>query len=441
MLRLTTTHPSAFALALGFAPLAVCQQDAPSTTAQQPPPAEEQGEQEPEAVGGDREWVGGMPWWRWSRAGGDLADHRRWLEEQGVEVGGGLTMDWAGTWHGGLRNRDTVMSLYDVNVAMDLGTLLGITDTLFFVDAYQIEGRGNSQDIGTVQGVSNIETGNVEQVAEVWIETRLFDQLRIKVGKVDVNSEFAFSEVLGEFVNPSGGISPTNFAAPTYPSPAMSVNVFWNPTEFSYLGVGVYDGAAAVGVTTGSQGPSGFFRNDESSDYYTIVEAGTSWTGGNQWGSGRAAIGGYYHGERFQRFDATTERGLAGGYFVFDQIVQRENPEDAEDSQGIGVSFGFGATEEDLSAIGSHWQVGATWRGLIDGRDDDVLGFLVTQARLSDASGSTLVGDETILELLWRFQVTPALSLKPDLQYVINPGGDPTIDDALVGMLRLELTF
>ena len=33
------------------------------------------------------------------------------------------------------------------------------------------------------------------------------------------------------------------------------------------------------------------------------------------------------------------------------------------------------------------------------------------------------------------------LILRPDLQYVINPGGDPTLDDALVGMLRVEITF
>lgn len=436
--------PAALALGLLTTSLSAslaAQEPAADPAAQDPKPDAPGEAQEPAAEDGEREWIGGMPWWRWSRATGDLADQRRWLEEQGIELGGGLTLDWAGTWNGGLRNRDTLIALPDVNVAMDLDTLLGIPHTMFFLDAYQIEGRSIANDIGTIQGVSNIDSPNFAQVAECWVETQLFEQFRLKVGKVDVNSEFAFSEVMGEFVNPSGGITPTIFVAPTYPATAMSVNLFWNPSEFSYVGVGVYDGALAVGVNTGTQGPSGFFRNDESSEYFTVLEAGTSWTGGNQWGSGRAAVGAWYHGEQFERFDTTTERGLSGGYFVVDQIVQRENPEDAEDVQGIGVAFMLGFTEEDISQIGLHWQFGATWTGLIEGREDDVLGFLVTQAQLSSANGSTLVGDETIFEVLYRFQVTPAMSLKPDVQYVVNPGGDPTIDDALVGMLRVELTF
>ncbi|MEQ1634369.1 MAG: hypothetical protein ABL997_18450, partial [Planctomycetota bacterium] len=75
-----------------------------------PPPALDAQEPEPQGVAEEREWVGGLPWWRWSRATGDLADRRRWLEENGIEVGGGLTMDWGAPWHGGVRNRDTVFA-------------------------------------------------------------------------------------------------------------------------------------------------------------------------------------------------------------------------------------------------------------------------------------------------------------------------------------------
>ncbi len=411
--------------------------------AQQPvqPPEPDSAEAQGEEVAAEREWVGGLPWWRWSRATGDLGDRRRWLEESGIEVGGGLTMDWGAAWHGGLRNRDSVMALADINVALDLETLIGLPRTLAFVDAYQIEGRNISNDIGDLQGVSNIASPNTEQIAEVWLETWLCDSIRVKAGKVDFNSEFAFSEVSGEFINSSAGFSPTIQAAPSYPNPATSVNVFWNPSEFSYIGVGVYDGAAAIGVNTGSQGPSGFFRNDESDQYFTILEAGSSWTGGNTWGSGRVALGAWYHGEQFTRFDGGIDRGTAGAYAILDQIVWRENPEDAEDKQGIGVSAMLGFADEDVAQVPLHVQAGVVWTGAIGGREDDTLGFLVTHAQLSSATGSTFDGDETVFELLYRFQVTPAMSLKPDLQYVLNPSGDPSVDDALVGMVRMELTF
>jgi porin len=389
-----------------------------------------------------REWIGGAPWTDWTRALGDWRGARTWLEEHGVEVGASITSDWAGNWRGGIRNRETLMSLPDVNIAFDLERLLGLPRTLAFVDCYAPAGQGIAGDIGTVQGVSNIESIRTAQVAEAWLETWFGDAVRFKFGKVDFNSEFAFSEIGSEFLNPSAGISPTVQSGPTFPATATSANLFLMPTECSYLGVGIYDGAGAVGVNTGSQGFSGFFRDDESDDYFTIVEAGTGWTGGNSWGSGRLAIGGWFHGEQFERFDGATERGASGGYAIVDQVVWRENPDDGDDVQGLGITANVAISgSDDVVTVPLHTQAGVVWTGLFEGRDDDAIGLLVSHAQLSEASGSPYVGAETILELVYRLQVTPSVILRPDLQYVINPGGDPTLDDALVGMLRVEITF
>ena len=404
----------------------------------------DQGSEEaaPVEVGVEREWIGGAPWTDWTRATGDWGGARTWLEEHGIEVGANYTMDWGATWSGGARNRSTAMSMPDFNVAFDLEQLFGIPRTIAFFDAYQTEGRGLSGDVGTAQGVSNIEAFNTAQVAEAWIETHFGDSIRFKFGKVDFNSEFAFSEVCAEFINPSAGITPSVQSGPTFPNPATSANLFVMPTEFSYIGVGVYDGAGAVGVNTGSQGFSGFFRDDESDDYFTIVEAGTSWAGGNTWGSGRLAIGGWHHGEQFDRYDGGTDHGASGGYAILDQIVWRENPEDGEDHQGLGFAavVGFSGSEAVVTAP-MHLQSGVVWTGAIEGRDDDAIGLLVTHVQLSEANGSPYVGSETIFELVYKLQLTPSVILRPDLQFVVNPGGDPTLDDALVGMLRMEITF
>ena len=88
-----------------------------------------------------------------------------------------------------------------------------------------------------------------------------------------------------------------------------------------------------------------------------------------------------------------------------------------------------------------HLQSGVVWTGAIEGRDDDAIGLLVTHVQLSEANGSPYVGSETIFELVYKLQLTPSVILRPDLQFVVNPGGDPTLDDALVGMLRMEITF
>ena len=45
---------------------------------------------------------------------------------------------------------------------------------------------------------------------------------------------------------------------------------------------------------------------------------------------------------------------------------------------------------------------------------------------------------EYALEATWRIPLGEHFALQPDLQYVIHPGTDPTLDDALVFILRVE---
>lgn len=394
-----------------------------------------------DVVAPEREWIGGAPLWNWSRLTGDWGGWRTDLEELGVEFGGGLTWDWSAAWRGGARNRATLGALLDANLAFDLERLLGLRRTLAYLDAYSIQGRDPSDDVGDIQGFSNIQAPDTDQVAEVWLETWVGDQFRVKFGKVDFNSEFAFSEEGGEFVNSSAAITPTLVGYPTYPDPATSLNVFWVPNEFYHLGVGVYDGAGAYGMRTGRRGPRGFFDNADGDAYLAVLEGGMGWTGGGSWGSGRLAVGGYHHTARFERFDGGSQRGTSGAYAVLDQRIWRENPDDAEDLQGIGAMAYIGFGDPNVAAIARHVEVGATWTGAIAGRDDDVCGFLVTHAVLTGESGAGFDGDETAGELFYKLQLTPALSLKPDLQYILNPGGDPSLDDALVATLRIELTL
>ena len=79
--------------------------------------------------------------------------------------------------------------------------------------------------------------------------------------------------------------------------------------------------------------------------------------------------------------------------------------------------------------------------GLLPNRDDDVTGVMVSWAKLTDEAGAGFTDhSETAIELFYRYQLGPHLSLKPDLQYIANPGGVGA-KDAIVGTLRLEIGF
>ncbi|MEM6560725.1 MAG: carbohydrate porin, partial [Planctomycetota bacterium] len=91
--------------------------------------------------------------------------------------------------------------------------------------------------------------------------------------------------------------------------------------------------------------------------------------------------------------------------------------------------------------VEQHYAVGLVQAGLGSFRPDDAVGLYVSFVDLSDAAGAGFEEDETVVEAFYRLQVTPAISVQPGLQFVINPSGDPDIDDALVGSLRASFTF
>lgn len=388
-----------------------------------------------------REWIGGAPFTEWTRAFGDLGGMRTRLVDAGIELSGGYTMDLAAPWSGDVRRRSALVSLLDVNAAVDLDVIAGLPRTTFYCDAYAIAGRDPSNDIGDFQSVSNIQAENTAQIAEVWLETWVCDVLRVKVGKVDFNSEFALHETCGEFANSTAAIPPTIVAYPTYPDPAMSVNVFWVPEETWYVGVGVYDGAGADGVSTGGRGPKGFFSDDESDAYFVALELGHGWSGGGAWGSGRACLGAFHHTAHFARFDGGTDSGTDGFWFSVEQRCWRENPADDGDDQGFGVFCTVGVADERVSACGSSVAIGAEWIGAIPHRDHDVIGLGMFRCDLSDEPGAGTPADETAFELLYKAQLTPAIAVKPEVQYIVNVGGASDADDVLVGLLRVEILF
>jgi carbohydrate-selective porin OprB len=80
-----------------------------------------------------------------------------------------------------------------------------------FVDFLQISGRSiTDHHVGDLQFVNNSDAPpGRTQVSEYWYEQRLFeDVLRIKLGKMDANNDFAYVDYGGEFINSSPGFPP-----------------------------------------------------------------------------------------------------------------------------------------------------------------------------------------------------------------------------------------
>jgi carbohydrate-selective porin OprB len=359
---------------------------------------------------------------------GDWGGLRTELGEAGVAVGGVYTLDFGQVLSGGLRRRSAARGLLDVGLALDLEALAGLRGATFYAGIQSFRGRNGSEDLGDIHGYSNIDAERFDSFAEVWYEQRLAaSRVRLKLGSVDANTEFAFVEAAEQFINSSAGFSPTIFSMPTYPDPAPSVNVFFRPTEKVRLGLGVYR--------------SSLRRDDlnrDSEALFSIGEVGVSWPGSRLWSGGRLALGAWHDSGRVARFDGDVESGADGYYVVAEQVIRTGL---RATSPLLSLFAQFGHSGQHVSEIASHGSLGVVSTVPAIRRHGDHFGALVSVVDLSDVPSSGFDKNETVLEVFYRFRVTHYLRIQPDIQYFTHPSGGSDAVDGVVASVRIEIAL
>ncbi len=362
------------------------------------------------------------------------------------ELSAFLVVDASQSLHGGkTTHRGAIRHLFELSLSAETEPLFGWSGGTLNATFQNQAGRDGSALIGDLQVFSNIDADGRTQVSELWYEHILEDApWRVRIGKVDANTQFAFVEYGLEFLQSSMGFSPTIFVLPTYPDPAFSANVFYEPDEGFFTGAGIYDGSLAQGIPTGSRGIS---RLLHGTDVFVIGKAGWRWNAGRQLEDGSAALpgrvsaGGWFHNGQFDRFDGSRQSGTGGLYLLLDQLVYRETA-DPEDGQGLGVFVQYGYADPDVSDFEHHLGTGMTWTGAIPNRDIDALGLGLSFAGLSQHPGAGFAEPfELSTELFYSVHAAEFATVVFDLQHIVNPSGRSDIPDALVGTLRLILAY
>jgi porin len=385
------------------------------------------------------------------RLTGEWWGARTKLEDSGLTIGAEYIAEYSTVLSGGIRETDSFRNLFTLDAELDLEQALKLKGGRFFVQYLSVNPEsGGSADSGDLQVYSNIENDyHLDVIYECWYEqTLLDDRLRIKVGKVEANSEFDFVDVAGDFANSSAGFSPTIFTFPTYPDPAMSVSVFATLIDDEAmsltLGYGLFDGAAAAdGVRTGNRGPASFFSDDSSDDYFHTGQVELTWAdlapNSRWWKDGRVAAGLWLHSGEFSTFAGGSEDDPIGFYLTVEQRCLAIG--DVDEERGLYAFAQYGWADEEISEVGQHLAGGVVARGAFEGRADDSAGVYLSFVDLSDEPAAGFAEDEFAVEAYYRVQLTPAVFVQPALQYIVDPSGDPAVDDALVGGLRVGVMF
>lgn len=383
------------------------------------------------------------PWLEGENLTGDWLGTRPQLENAGFTFEGFLIFDYTVNLAGGADTQgEALRYLFDLYFFFDTQKMLGWEGGLFSVTFQHQNGQSASDEVGDVMGLSGYDADGRTQLDELWYQQLFFEELfRLKAGKIDANLEFGLPLYAGEFIHGASPTTVTNPLLPTYPDAATGV-VLWVQPPIGGLsfGVGWFDGALGEGVTTGDQGPKTFFE-DSPSDWYLIGEVRYAYTLADHL-SGRIALGAWGHTGDLPAFDGSTSDGTAGIYAILDQTLLKEDPQGEDDAQGLTLFVHLGHTDDDeLSSVWFHAAAGLVWTGPIPSRDDDAIGFAINHGELSDAPGSGFTDNEELAyELFYKLQLTPFFVIKPDVQWIVNPGGAGA-DDALAVTLQVEVSF
>ena len=370
---------------------------------------------------------------------------RQKLADRGITFDISLTADGTKNLQGGIDTAGSAWRvLFDPSMTIDLKPLAGIEGGTVYAEFQYAQGPNASDKlVGDLQGVDNLDGvpgahhQNSTQLAAFWYQQTAFDGLlRFKIGKSDANYEFDHSAFAQEFLQQSYGSSATLFTLPTYPDPAFGLDIFVKPTKETQIGFGVYDGSLANGVATGAMGPSTFFK---SHDLFFIGEIDQSWKLGPDQLAGRFGVGGWYSTNTFRKLEGGETAGTGGPYVLVDQAVWRANPTDDHDTRGIGLFVMWGMAEAAIVQFDHNVGGGVTWTGPLDKRPNDILGTGIQAVHFSDDFHAH-ADFEVNYELFYRLQLTPWFAVKPDFQYVVNPGGKGA-RDAVVFTLRFQMSF
>lgn len=371
------------------------------------------------------------PWGTWSYATGDWGGVRTSLEQSGVSLSGSYVYDLSSVARGGLRRGTIGRGLLDLGLSADLEKLFGLHGGALFLGFHSHGGPNGSDYTGDAQAYSNVDAQKFAQIAEVFYEQQFFgERLRIKLGQVDANSEFAVAATAGEFINASAGFSPTIFGLPTYPEPTPSVNAFVSPFTWLSLSGGLYRGPLATAAAPSSA----------TGALFGIGEIAGQWAGGDHERNGRIGLGYWEHDGYAPLFSGGVQRTPSGWYATLEQrLTGKAAAEDAA-ATGLSIFAKYGRADDRVSDFGQHFMLGLVQETPL-GLEGHAAGVMVSAVDLSDQAAAGYARNETTMEAFYRWPALGFLVLRPDLQYIVSPSGAARVPDALVGTLRMEVAF
>ena len=389
----------------------------------------------------------------------DWDDLRSLLREKGIDFRIGYVSETATNPEGGNNELWRYTDQWTFSTKLDLEKLFGVNQAQFAVVITDRNGKNLSQDLGTLQLVQEVYGRNQTwRWTEFYYEqTYLNGLLDWKIGRLPEGDDFAAFSC--EFQNLTFcGSGPGNLVGSywyNWPVSQWATRLKANITGFGYVQLAAYEinpnwlqtryaldlgnapGATGVlapleigwlptfGKLAGSYKFGGWYNSDTAPD---VVE--------NTLGEPLAIDGG----------QPLMRHGQYGAYINFQQRVLALGGADSK--RGLSVFLNATAADRRTSTLDNQVAIGLFYTGMFESRPADEIGIAVGQThvnpriadveRLQNAAGLTSVGvqaSEWESEIFYNIHVKGWLDLRPNVQYIAQPGGVArNTNDVIVGL-------
>ncbi|QEK36524.1 carbohydrate porin [Acinetobacter johnsonii] len=404
---------------------------------------------------------------------GDWNGERKQLEDQGYKFTASIMSQAATNLAGGYNDDNTLENAGQLTLGanFDLSKIAGWENT---TAGLMITKRdGNSLTLERIKDPRASTLGNTQEIygrgkiwrlTQAWIKTGFDDnRVQFKIGRMGMSDDFNSSQCEFQNLLLCGGQLGKSIGSIWYNWPVglWGTNIKYQFAPAWSLGLGVYE-VNPDNVKTQSNNDG--FNLDMDNVEGATIPLELAWK--PKLAAFNSLPGEYKLGALYSTAEAKDIRSgemQDGKYSFWLNAQQQLTQHGADPKRGLYISFNGVINDRDTTAVESTQQLALWYKGPFDSRPNDSIGFglanymvndRVTDKQIAsnesrgyysyDALASDYVPiqhDELNVELNYTYQWSPAVMLRPNLQYIYQPSGVKEVDDAWVAGLSVKVNF
>ncbi|MDO7209446.1 carbohydrate porin [Acinetobacter nosocomialis] len=405
---------------------------------------------------------------------GDWNGERQQLEQQGYKFTASIMSQAATNLDGGYNDSNTFENAAQLSLGatFDLDKIAGWKDTTASLVVTKRDGNAltlerikdpRSSQLGNAQEIYG--RGKIWRLSQAWIKKGFADNtVQVKVGRMGMSEDFNSSQCEFQNLLLCGGQLGKSIGSIWYNSPVgvWAANVKYQFAPEWSLGVGVYEvNPDNIKTESNSDG----FNLDMNNVKGATIPVELAWK--PKLAAFNGLPGEYKVGALYSTAEANdikTAGKVHDGKQSFWINAQQQLSHAGQDpKRGLYVSFNGVVNDKATTFVQSTQQLALWYKGPFDSRPNDSIGFGIANYVVNDRAKDKQIAtnesrgyysydpiasnyipiqdDELNVELNYTYQWSPAVMLRPNIQYIHQPAGVKEVDDAWVAGLSVKVNF